>query len=319
LDDGLLLGRYVPRLAGAHEIHIVVGTGEQQAHIQGSPFSVTIEEGAIAARCIVSGEGIRSAVAGESAEFSILAMNSTGRAVPFGPLVPVTLRFDPEDAASVVRISKKGKSCECVYSAGGKSQVQLHVEVRSEPIPGSPFQVAISPGAADARFSRVAGPGLASAFALYPTMVTIEARDTFGTALHIGGSHFDVSIHDEVGRAVHAIVEDLDNGMYEASFVLPTSGEYMLDVQHAGLSVPPTPTTLFATSAADASNSDAYGPGLEEPVVGESTWFKIVTRSAEGALVNWPLAGPDGVVVRISDDQSSPVEYVIPPSMSVVT
>ena len=309
-EEGILLGRYIPCVAGAHEVHILSGTGEQQAHIHGSPFPVVIEEGAIAARCIASGEGVRSAVAGARAPFSILAMNSSGRVVPFGPMAPVAISFDPDGAAGDVVVAKQGKSCECSYVAGGLSHIQVHVNVRSEPIPGSPFQVAIAPGAADARFSRVAGPGLASAFALYPAMVTIEAHDAFGTALRTGGTHFAVSIRDEAGRSVHAIVDDLDNGKHEVSFVLPSSGDYELDVTHGGLSVPPTPTRLFATPAADAGKSDASGPGLETPVVDESTWFKIVTRSAEGALVNWPLDGPDGVVVRICDAQSMPVEYI---------
>jgi hypothetical protein len=74
--DGTYFCSYTCPSSGAYSLDVLVHGG---SHVQGSPFAVTCTSGITdAERCVISGEGAHSAVAGDWAQFSVKLHDTYG-------------------------------------------------------------------------------------------------------------------------------------------------------------------------------------------------------------------------------------------------
>lgn len=78
--NGTALASYTPRIAGECLLSVLLGVGgAAPAHISGSPFSVLVAEGPLEGdQSEAFGEGLREAVAGQVAEFTVQARDAFG-------------------------------------------------------------------------------------------------------------------------------------------------------------------------------------------------------------------------------------------------
>lgn len=87
-------------------------------------------------------------------------------------------------------------------------------------------------GPADARTTRVHGPGLSCCAAGRPGRFVIEARDAARNPRLSGGDEFVVALRGPT--VVYGAVRDCGDGRYEAEYVCGTAGRYSLAITLPG-------------------------------------------------------------------------------------
>ena len=115
-------------------------------------------------------------------------------------------------------------ACQVRYSIGLAGTFKLHVRLRHEglPLPGSPFDLHVVPGAADGHasfletpFTPVEGPLLRG---------VLRTCDVMGNACTTGGASVKVS----ASPSVEVNVTDQDDGCYELTWIAPRGELAML-------------------------------------------------------------------------------------------
>jgi len=176
----------------------------------------------------------------------------------------------------------------------------------SGPIKNAPFRFKVRPGKAD--FSNwdmdvdVEADGLRHVTAGVPDKFTIHAKDANGNRCDSGG----VNVTGKASGAADIPVQVRDNGdgSYVVDYTCFKAGPYKLELAgngnriggvHNPLSI------LCSPAAADASQSIAFGPGIERATIGHDNRFTIQARDAfgnnlksGGAKISGAIVAPDG-------------------------
>ena len=108
----------------------------------------------------------------------------------------------------------------------------MHIELRSEPLRGSPFPILVRAGPTHAASSTLYLEGGASRVLRpnEPLLVRIYARDRWGNLRGEGGDDFHVFVQG-AARPTLQELEDLRSGEYECRLRLPVSGSYFLHIK----------------------------------------------------------------------------------------
>ena len=158
-------------------------------------------------------------------------------------------------------------------------------------IVGSPFGVAVVPGAADFPHTTASGPGLVSPVAGIPATFTIQAKDANQNNKTIGDYAFDVSLEGPGGINIGVTPEYIGGGQYKCTYTAVTSGSYKVNVKMGGTHIycgqgaankcSPFDVTV-APGPTSHDTSDATGLGLTDAVAGTVATYTIQAKDVYG-------------------------------------
>jgi hypothetical protein len=174
-----------------------------------------------AQNCEAFGPGLYSASAGQVATFTVQANDMTGAvAAQGGERFAASLQNDDLHYDLEVRDNEDGtyRVKYCTIRAG---EYQLYLTLSDYEIYGSPFNLVVGAGEADAGHCIGSGEGLEAAQSAQVNYFTIVACDSFDNELTTGGADFQITLPE------HAILQgfkDGGNGKYSGAYKLkPTA------------------------------------------------------------------------------------------------
>ncbi len=228
------------------------------APIPSSPFVIKVENSKNI--CNATGEGLKSAIVGKEASFTIItaemgllekkAIGVSIAGVRAGRLKP-SIKDNHNGTYTVS------------YTAQKPGAYIANIAVNKVQVLGSPFKINVV-SAPDASKCIVGGP------ALQPNTV------------HLSGSHLEVTVDtSEAGMGkLNATIEGPNkfhpkvymsegvNGLYSIKFQAITPGKYSIQLLWSDQVIPGSPFKVKVHQAPDASKVKAYGSGLEDGFVG---------------------------------------------------
>ena len=172
------------------------------------------------------------------------------------------------------------------YSIGVAGSYLLHVRLRHQSValPGSPFLLQVTPGAAFAQSSSLPYDSLLSEVGQTCTHVMATA-DKIGNACVAGGAEVKNLCDDPSDWARHLEVgcEDQEDGTYLLKWTSQRPGVFSISVRVAGQHVINSPTKIkFISTVPEIENSEISGKGLTQAVVGEQSSIQIQLKDKFG-------------------------------------
>lgn len=326
-NDGLYSCEYLPVDAGTHWIGVTL----KNKPIRGHPWQPMITKAdASAQHSTVSGPGIEPGnEAGKPTNFLITARDVSGTALPAGGDPFVADIKGPWGAVhSNLRDNQNG-TYSVDYTPQHVGTYTVSVTLKGAHVDKSTYQVLVlrSDSEADASQCFAEGAGLAreGLKSNMPTEFNIHARNSKGATLKIDASrhHFSVDIvgavgtKEEVSFAPSQYAANAD-GSLKVHYIPTVSGTYNITValhdpreavyyDH----IKDSPFTVNIKASADASTTEAHGPGLENGIPDtEETWFDVTTKDAQGKPlkdggedIGVSITGPNGkdVPAKVED------------------
>jgi filamin len=293
---------------GDMELHVMIKTD----HIKDSPFHPKIEPGEPSPKfCEASGPGIHGATAGEQTHFTITAKDRNGKLIPKGGWNFTSSFKGPKGDIPVQVVDNGNGTYNCTYTpkAAGDSELQVNVSTKangSGPIKDAPFRFKTKPGKAD--FSNwdmdvdVEADGLRHVTAGVPDKFVIHSKDANGNRCDTGGVKVTGKGSGTDDIPIHVV--DNGDGSYTVDYTCFKAGPYKVELSGNGNKIGGVHnplSVLCSPAAADASQSIAFGPGIEKAVVGADNHFTVQSRDAfgnnlkkGGAKISGALVAPDG-------------------------
>lgn len=214
VGNGTYTATYTPVLAGEDVITVELGG----VAVEGSPFSVTVTEGA--ADAIRSTATIPVGAAGQPTSLVVHARDGRGnRLKSGGDHVEVTVSGANASTPDVADVGDGTYRATYVPTVAGTDQVA--VTVNGTPINGSPFESTVEPG--DIAPSQAIFVGKPGARAGRPYTFTVATRDAHGNALTEGGDTVTCHVAGKEDRDLFDVVDNGD-GTYACTFT-PETGD----------------------------------------------------------------------------------------------
>jgi filamin len=266
-DDGVTyVGEFTPWETGEHSVEVLWGG----RHAPGSPFNVMVSMTDTDA-CTATGEGLSHAVAGQEAHFTILS--SEVGLVEKG-LLSVTVKGVNKNGQVTIKDGNDGSyAVSYVVPAAGAYVVGIFY--RNKSIKGSPYKVNAVPGP-DASKVQVYGP------AMHPNSIHISGvpLEFYVDPSRAGSGELQVFIRGPNDYRPKVYDQKNVKGVYTLKFDALISGKYLVFVLWSKVQVPGSPFRVRVYPAPDASKVKAYGPGLEDGLLGTDGEFYVETREA---------------------------------------
>ena len=176
-----------------------------------------------------------------------------------------------------------GKLIKCHqvhYSVGRAGQYLLHIGIRNQaaPLPGSPFELTVLPGAAHPVATSLSMDETGRALPLRGVVgeagsVTIATSDRMGNKCKVGGAPLRVESKSKELTTSHI---DNENGTYELQWIGEVSGKYEINVTIDNVNVTGSPTELTLLAAVpDVPKCEISGDGLTDAVAGEKVTVMV--------------------------------------------
>jgi len=261
-------------------------------------------------KCIAFGPGLERAEVGYDAEFTVQCRNAQGKNITVGgEVIDVQIKAPMNSSPVKAEVSDNGDGTyKVTYNPKAHGKHLINVNIRGKPIQNSPFSVNAERLGIDAIKTDAYGPGLEGGHSKKPTHFTIVAKNKKGDPVGAGGDRFDVKITDPYNSDIKTETVDNKDGTYTVSYRPLDNGKHTITVQHEGKNIANSPYHVSIDTDpndADASGSNAYGPGLQEAVVGEPANFTIQARTKKGDKLTHgghpfgvEVIGPDDSVVE---------------------
>ena len=295
LLNGTYSAEYLVKQSGAYLVRAQLGG----VHIMGSPFQATVLAGRTSARASSAlGAGLRTAIAGQPASFTIVARDEYGNARSIcGDQFVVSLSGTERDripGSTSVRgvVSESGNGTYLVeYTVTSAGLYHIAVTLDERHVEGSPFGMQAFPSVARASHTTAFGDGLSSTVAGTLTEFQILSKDTYGNAERASaGGNFSVTLRGP--QTIHAKVSDLLSGMYVASYTPLTAGQYAVEVLYDQIPIFGSPyTTIVRPGRAHAPMSvvgclhpevDGVPCAATLGIAGEVNAFVVRARDSSG-------------------------------------
>lgn len=268
-DSSTMNVHFTPHEIGTHEISITYGG----FHIPSSPFLIAVIE-FDSNSCSASGAGLQEAFTNIPAQFVILTR--TAGLVDNGTLqVKITGVLKDIECRVRIRDNKNGLY-NVAYIATAPGAYLIHVLAGDSHITGSPFKLHVQPGPEPEK-CKVHGPALEEG-----AVLVIGQPIDFCVDASQGGSG-KLTVKAVGPGGVHArafIAKSSKRGVFDIKLDPARHGKYRVNVKWSDNHVPGSPFILKIFPGVDPSKCKAYGPGLENGLVGAPTSFTIETRDA---------------------------------------
>jgi filamin len=270
-----------------------------------------------ALKCIAFGPGLERAEVGYDAEFTVQARNSQGKNIPVGgEILDIQIKAPLNSAPVKADVVDNGDGTyKVTYNPKAHGKHLINVNIRNKPIQNSPFTVNAERLGVDAVKTDAYGPGLEGGHTKENTQFTIVAKNKKGDPVGVGGDRFDIKITGPYDTDVKTETIDNKDGTYTVSYRPIDKGNHVISVQYEGKPVAKSPYHVKIDTSpndVDASGSNAYGPGLQEAIIGDPANFTIQARTKKGDKINHgghpfdvEVLGPDDepVEVKVIDNK----------------
>ena len=271
---------FVPWEVGRHQVAITYGSYP----IPNSPveFTVDPQSGGV---YTATGAGLQNALTGVPAQFFIL---TRVRGLLENGSLQVSVSGVINKAEGRVRTRDNDDGTYSVaYLVHEQGAYLVTVQVSGQHIVGSPF-----------RMTALLGP-MANKCTLYGNALDEEAVLIVGRPIEFsvnttgaGAGKLSVKAIGPQGKEARAfLAKSQKSGVYDVKLDPFTSGRHRVSVKWADVHVPGSPFILKLWPGVDPSKCKAYGPGLQDGVVGRPSYFTIDTRSAGAGVLVVHLRG----------------------------
>ncbi|PNJ09478.1 FLNA isoform 5 [Pongo abelii] len=298
-DNDTFTVKYTPRGAGSYTIMVLFADQATPT----SPIRVKVEPSHDASKVKAEGPGLsRTGVElGKPTHFTVNA-----KAAGKGKLDVQFSGLTKGDAVRDVDIIDHHDNTYTVkYTPVQQGPVGVNVTYGGDPIPKSPFSVAVSPSL-DLSKIKVSGLG---------EKVDVGKDQEFTVKSKGAGGQGKVAskIVGPSGAAVPCKVEPglgADNSVVR--FVPREEGPYEVEVTYDGVPVPGSPFPLEAVAPTKPSKVKAFGPGLQGGSAGSPARFTIDTKGAGTGGLGLTVEGPCEAQLECLDngDGTCSVSYV---------
>eukprot|EP01116_Phalansterium_solitarium_P017453 TRINITY_DN4304_c0_g2_i1.p1 TRINITY_DN4304_c0_g2~~TRINITY_DN4304_c0_g2_i1.p1 ORF type:complete len:752 (+),score=320.34 TRINITY_DN4304_c0_g2_i1:113-2368(+) len=309
-NDGTYKVHYTPPAVDTLTVEIKL----EDTPINGNPWRVTVNRTLPDAdKTRAYGPGLESGVANSTSPFTVEIYNRFGTRVPDGgDKIEVKVVGPHDSVVSSKVVDNQDGSYSASYDPKEPGEHTVTVSVNGAPVKGSPFKVTIDkdPEGVDAATTVAYGPGLEHANTAEPAVFTVETRKPNGDRYTKAGALVDVWVEDANGQEVPANKTDNGDGSFTVAYEPKETGETKINVVVRN---PAAPTyydhikgstfTVNVEAGVDASQSIAYGPGLENGNVYDTlpTHFFIQAKDRQGrnitdggAPYEVKIVGPNG-------------------------
>lgn len=292
ITPGIFEYTLIPEHAVKHKIDVSVAG----VSVPGAPFSIKVKEATDASKLRIYGPGVEGPVySKEPTRFTIDATQA-------GPgAVEVALADDHGEKVDLDVLDNQDGSFTVKYTAQRPGAYQLNVVFAGEQI--SPIAINVKPNV-DTSGIRV--DGLENA----PMLIGSRLRPTINVG-KLQPKTKGLQFLDEVNGKMYNIPMKINpDGTYSTDTPLMEVGEHKLQLLFD--EVPVQNAVVEVKKGTDVSKCRAYGPGLEQAVVGEKALFELdLDGAGEGAL-SMEMRGPAKAESRIQDrgNGKCSVEYV---------
>lgn len=297
---------YNPRGQGKHIINVNV----RNKPIQNSPFNVNAEKLAFdASKSDAYGPGLEGGVAKVPTHFTVVGKNKKGDPIGSGGErldVKITGPYDSEVKTEIV--DNKDGTYTVNYRPVDKGNHTIVINHEGKSVAKSPYHVSVEPNPDDPDLvlTTVFGPGLEEAAVGEPANFTIQAKSKSGKPITHGGHAFDVEVTGPEDYTVEVKIIDNKDGTYSVSYHPTDEGRHKIDVVLRNSEnllyydhVANSPYIVTAEVGADPSQSQVYGPGVEDGVLNtKPTTFTVRARDKHGNNLN---KGGDPFEVKVTD------------------
>ena len=307
-------GQFTPWEIGEHEVTVTLGG----FHVKGSPFhfeAITVDTSV----CSASGTGLQEALTNIPGQFVVLAKQP-------GLIAQRNLEISVygviNNVQGVVRARDNNNGTyNIAYVVQDPGSYLVSIKAWGKPIPGSPFRMNALVGP-DASKCTMSGPALNSA-------VAIKIGDPIDFSVDTSkAGKGNLKAAAIAARGVQArmyIAKGDKPGVYDIKLDPLRSGKHRVGIKWSGNHIPGSPFVMRILPGADATKCRAYGPGLEDGMVGDSSYFTIETRDAGSGVLRVklngvrnafnislkPVSSTDSRTLRADYSPKKPGEYLI--------
>ena len=250
-------------------------------HISGSPFKLMFGgDAAEASQCTAEGDGIEACVVDKEATFTVKTVKPNHGAL-FVSIIGQGKTITP-------KIKDLGNTkTEVSYIANRIGKYNMSIKWAQDEIPGSPFLVECYNPSDPSRFMIQSPPTEAFQNSLLTFMVkSVSGRPEDGSLV--------VSSQSPQNTFIQGHVEDVENdeSSYKCTLDLHNIGKYFIDTRWSGCHIRNSPFKLKVVSPPMPHNVRAYGPGLENGLIGEEGKITIETEYAGRGTLAVRVLGP---------------------------
>jgi filamin len=309
--DGTYRVSYCPLDDGNHVITVT----HNEQNIQKSPFNVFINPSRPdPPQCRCYGPGPEGGEAHEPAVFTIEARNRKGDRINNGGHPFQVQVKDPYNQPITATVADNGDGTyKATYYPADPGEHVVEVTLNRAQVAESPYHVKIDENSrlASPNLSYAEGPGLQPGNkTTEPAEFTIYAVLPSGKPKKTGGDAFDVTVEDSNGDLMPVDIKDNGDGTYKVTYQPKDPGVYHIDVIERNATNPlyydhlkNSPIDVLIEPGTDASQSIAYGPGLEPGNLdtADKLHFTIEARDKAGKPIKQggddfhvDIQGPEG-------------------------
>ena len=256
---------FTPWEVGINCIQVYYGSHE----IPGSPFTITVERqtGDAANSCHATGEGLKKALAGKEAQFTILCSDPNLLVAEQLKVSVIGVQTCVE--TTIINCGSGYYQVKYIPPLPGAYIIRItHIE---KEIPGSPFKINCVPGP-DASKCIVQG--------LSNTSLHVSGNPIsfVVNATNAGNGQLRVYVQGPNDYHPQVYVSDNGKGCYSVKFDAMKHGKYFIVVAWSETQIQGSPFKLRVYPAPDASKVKVFGPGLVDGFIGNPGQFTIDTR-----------------------------------------
>ena len=248
------------------------------SHIVGSPFKLTFADQPDAGQCRAEGEGLQSAQENQPNHFMVFTDGTSAE-------------LQVEIEGSFERVPPKVSSSEegvyrVSYTPKFTGEYEIHVLWNSTHIPNSPFKV---------KSYRSSDASQVSLVKDSVTDVTIGKPFAFVVDAKEGGPNGELTVvANGPNKSVEGTVSDNGDGTFDVTFDPPEPGKFQVHVRWDGQHVTGSPFKVKVSSPPMPDKVRAYGPGLDNGIVGQEGNFVVETKDAGAGTLAVRVHGPKG-------------------------
>lgn len=286
--NGTCSVEYMPNESGDYKINVTFA----DQHIPGSPFTAVISDEFDASKVKADGPGLKPGnKTGKPCDI-VIDTRKAGKAK-----LNVEVTDEVGEPVKVDLTEEEPGLFASSYFPEKEGTHTVNITYGGKPINKSPFKVKISPSS-DASKVKVFGPGIkpTGVKSMEPTYFEIDTTDA---------GEGDVSVNIEPTDESLPRVKDMEvkegkkPNTYVVTYIPPKDGEYVISVTFAGVQVPKSPFKIKVQPGCDASKVKVHGPGIEEPIVGQSNPFTVECPPEAGVGdLTCTIESPSGLKIR---------------------
>ncbi|KAM6982885.1 filamin-A isoform 4-T4 [Tautogolabrus adspersus] len=291
---------YIPKVTGMHKVTVLFA-GQ---HISKSPFEVEIGMAqGDSSKATAQGPGLEPSgnIANKATYFDVYTAGAGVGEVEVVIMDPV----GKKNTVTCTIEDKGNSSYRCTYKPTQEGQHIIYVTFAGGQIAKSPFTVTVGE-ACNPSLCKAKGRGL------QPKGLRVKETADFKVYTKGAGTgELKVSIKGPKGLDEPCKRKDLGDDVYAFEYYPTTPGTYSITITWGGQHIPRSPIEVKIGAEAGQQKVRAWGPGLENGIVGKSADFVVEAVGDNVGTLGFSVEGPSQAKIECDDkgDGSCDVRY----------